>query len=70
MLQYIHLFFHYLHDVLPVLIVDSSFIHVVRNFGSRIAAAINSGSPDVAKTVLDSHLQGKFICIAHFSNKH
>ena len=40
-------FFHYPHYVLPVLIVDSSFVHVVRNFGSRIAAANNSGSPDM-----------------------
>lgn len=39
--------FHYPHVVLPILTVASSFVQVVRNFGRAIAAAINSGSPDV-----------------------
>lgn len=35
------------HVLLPILIMASSFVQVVRNFGRRIAAAINSGSPNM-----------------------
>ena len=38
------LFLDYAHVALPILIVASSFVQDVRNFGRRIAAAINSGS--------------------------
>ena len=40
-------FLYYSHIVLSFLIVASSFVQVVQNFGRRMAATIYSGSPNM-----------------------
>lgn len=68
-----HLIFHYPPDVFPVLVMTSSFVHVVWNFESRVAAVINLGSLDMwAKRFLIPICKASLFVFlfACFSNKH